>query len=393
MIGNELTALQEEVKKQGYTWKAGTTPLAALSEEEQKAYLGLTVDEAELEATEKAIAAETMLYAFRAPIAAPSSVDWRNKGGDWTTAVKDQSSCGSCVAFAVAATIEARLNIRCNNANLDKDLSEAHLFYCGCGNCCGTGWNFAPALDYCKNTGIALESAFPYTPNNQPCPTNVSSHLKLTAWNQVLTVADRKNYLATNGPMVGGMRVYADFYNYQSGVYKHTNGAFRGLHAICIVGYDDTQQCWICKNSWGQSWGQQGWFKIGYGECNIDTSFAFYGVDLNCPEIDPCRRYISYLVRVLKSAQVNPGLRACLLQYACGTKPRPEPIPPQPVPPGPQPPRPYSYDPYEYRPYPWPRPYYPSCTVTQRLVARRVRAILIRCPKLRKPFCLALLRR
>jgi hypothetical protein len=40
---------------------------------------------------------------------------------------------------------------------------------------------------------------------------------------------------------------------------------------VTIVGYDDGQQCWICKNSWGPGWGESGFFRIGYGECGIDT--------------------------------------------------------------------------------------------------------------------------
>ena len=51
-----------------------------------------------------------------------------------------------------------------------------------------------------------------------------------------------------------------------------------GDHAICVVGFDDANGCWICKNSWGPGWGESGWFKIGYGECGMGSSFAFYAV-------------------------------------------------------------------------------------------------------------------
>ena len=50
-------------------------------------------------------------------------------------------------------------------------------------------------------------------------------------------------------------------------------------HCVSIVGYDDTRQCWIAKNSWGDWWGKKGFFKIGYGECGIDAAmWAIEGV-------------------------------------------------------------------------------------------------------------------
>jgi len=357
MSTEELKGLQASINKKGYSWQAGATNVSALSAEQQRALLGLHVDEEEMKATAQAIAAASALQAFRAPIATPTAIDWRNNGGDWTTPIRDQQSCGSCVAFGVAATLEACINIACKNANFDKDLSEAHLFYCGCGNCCGTGWNFPPALDFCKNTGVGLETSFPYTPGNQPCKAGVTPYIKITGWNQVLTVADRKNILATKGPMVAGMAVYQDFFAYRSGVYRHVSGGLSGYHAISVVGYDDNAQCWVCKNSWGTGWGESGWFKIGYGECLIDSSFPFYDVDLKCPSpVDQCKVYIPYLVRVIQAARVSRALRACLLYHVCGVGQR------------------------------------PRCTPAQLSVVQRVRAILMRCPQYRKPFCLALMR-
>ena len=47
---------------------------------------------------------------------------------------------------------------------------------------------------------------------------------------------------------------------------------------MAIVGYDDNTGCWICKNSWGTGWGEQGFFRIAYGQCNIE-SMGNFGVN------------------------------------------------------------------------------------------------------------------
>lgn len=353
--------LQAAINRSGYEWTAAATPVSNLSAAERKGHLGLQISAAELAATARAIeASEALVSLSAAPIAAPASVDWRNRNGaNWMTSVKDQQDCGACVSFAVLGTIEARLNIVCQKENFDKDFSEANLFFCGCGNCCQTGWYFEPALEYCRHTGVFENSAFPYTPQNQPCRPSGSPFMKITSWKQVLTVAERKNLLATKGPLVAGMTVFSDFFDYAGGVYRHVSGGEEGGHAIVCVGYDDAQRCWICKNSWNTTWGEAGYFKIGYGECGIDTSFAMYDVDLSCPQqpqpdADPCSLYVPALRRVLEAARFNLSLRLCLRYYVCGRGLRP-----------------------------W-------CSSATMSVARSVQEILRQCPRLRASFCQAL---
>ena len=92
--------------------------------------------------------------------------------------------------------------------------------------------------------------------------------------------AARKDAL-TRGPLLGGMAVFNDFFAYTSGVYQKTAGSpLAGYHCICVVGYDDTQQCWILKNSWGTGWGEAGFVKIRYGQAEllIDTDWNFSSV-------------------------------------------------------------------------------------------------------------------
>ena len=180
--------------------------------------------------------------------------------------------------------------------------------------------------------------------------------MKITNWTAVLSVADRKNVLATKGPMVAGMAVYQDFSSYHTGVYHHVSGSLRGYHCISVVGYDDGLKCWICKNSWNTGWGDGGFFKIGYGECQIDTSFAFYDIDVKCPAppVDDCAKYLPELRRVLEIARTNPAFRLCLRYYVCHKLPKPQ------------------------------------CPAAYLNVIRAVLAILQRCPQYREPFCRAL---
>jgi hypothetical protein len=255
--------------------------------------------------------------------------------------------------------LEARINIACKNAALDPDLSEAHLFYCGCGACCGNGWNFAPALDFCKNTGVAAEASFPYVDTNQACKSGLTPYVKITGWRQVLSATDRKSILSSRGPMVAGMAVYQDFFSYAGGVYRHATGNLSGYHAISVVGYNDTGKYWICKNSWGPNWGEagpsgtRGWFRIAYGDSGIDTQFAFYDVDVPPPP-DNCLQYKSYLTSVLRSASTNAQLRACLRFHVCGLGRA------------------------------------PACSRAVMAVVTRVRGIMVRCPQYRTAFCRAL---
>jgi C1A family cysteine protease len=353
----KLEAIQSEISKKGFSWNAGSTSVSELNKAEQTELLGLNVTEAELAATEKAISAinamESVSSALTKSISAPSAIDWRNNGGDYTTPIKNQSSCGSCVSFSTLATIESRVEIACKNPNLNPDYSEAFLFYCGCGNCCGTGWQWVSALNFCQNTGVAKESDFPYTPGNQPCKTGVPIAFKISGYSTVMSMADRKNVIATKGPVAAGMAVYQDFFSYHSGVYKHTTGNLAGYHAISVVGYDDNQQCWIAKNSWGTNWGDNGWFKIAYGNSGIDTQFAFYDVNLVCPpQPNDCLKYVPYLKQVLVAAQQNPVLRKCLRYYVCGKPPLPL-----------------------------------GCLPQYLAVAQAVKKVLAICPQYKQPFC------
>jgi C1A family cysteine protease len=80
-----------------------------------------------------------------------------------------------------------------------------------------------------------------------------------------------KNWISTKGPLSACFSVYDDFYAYTGGIYSHVSGNLVGGHCVSVVGYNDTGQYWICKNSWGTGFGENGFFRIAYVQCGIDA--------------------------------------------------------------------------------------------------------------------------
>lgn len=75
--------------------------------------------------------------------------------------------------------------------------------------------------------------------------------------------------------METGFEVYHDFFNYKSGVYHHVSGELAGGHAVKILGWGTDEEgtdFWICCNSWGPEWGENGFFRIKMNEGGIDSS-------------------------------------------------------------------------------------------------------------------------
>ncbi|NIM47594.1 MAG: DUF333 domain-containing protein, partial [Candidatus Aenigmarchaeota archaeon] len=212
----------------------------------------------------------------------PSSLDWRNKDGqNWITSIKDQGGCGACWAFSTTGVVESKININLNDPNFDKDLSEQYLVSCDSANDGCSGGQESLALDYYKNYGVPDEGCFPYTATNNTCSNRCSDWadrlVKIKNYAKISeTVAAIKQMMFEYGPITAYMDIYSDFLTYTGGIYYHTTLEYVGLHSVVLVGYNDAEQYWIGKNSWGNGWGEGGYFRVHYNETSFQWDPVYY---------------------------------------------------------------------------------------------------------------------
>ena len=303
---SDLNAIQTVINSTGADWTAGETSVSGVSWEEKRRLCGLKG----FPEAEEGAKIEPIWYSY------PSTFDWRNVSGtDWTTSIKDQGPCGSCWAFGSLAAMEAQNNIEESNPSIDLDLSEQCLLSCSPGSC--SGWYLSDTLNWLRDTGTVDEACFPYqaddtVPCGNVCPGWRDRTWEIENWGWVSpSIKNIKGYLL-EAPLPTGMTVYEDFYYYDGGVYKHVWGKPVGGHLVTLVGWDDTNKCWICKNSWGTDWGEDGWFRIKYGESDIEYDTAYlvdvYHVSAPTISISTDKTYYTTGDTMLVSLDVtNPG--------------------------------------------------------------------------------------
>ena len=314
-VQQRIEAIRQAIQDEGGHWSAGLTAIARLTDEEKLVLLGARRHPGALRKA-----------ALRG--GAPSALDWRNNPSyripvfdkpamsNFVSRVKHQGGCGSCWAFAVTGALESYW-LRTGGDPEQADLSEQAVLSCsGAGSC--KGGLPTTASDYLRDTGIPLESDMPYMAADAPCPAldeGARNRIqRIGSWRAVpKTVADIKAALNQYGPLPTTMAVYEDFMTYESGVYHHVGllsgrplnpidfwvkRLFRDLfkdlvqfkcyHAILIVGYDDSQQAFIVKNSWGsEDWGEEGFFRIAYSQLKNMVSFGEDTIAYVPPEESP----------------------------------------------------------------------------------------------------------
>lgn len=221
----------------------------------------------------------------------PDAWDWRNVGGyNFVSPVRNQGSCGSCYAFATMGMLESRIRVM-SRLQQKPVLSPQQVVSCSnYSQGCDGGFPYLIAGKYAQDFGIVEEADFPYTGGDSPCTLKGDAYRYYTAEYHYVggfyggcNEAYMKFELILGGPLAVAFEVYDDFMGYRGGIYHHTglqdkfNPFQLTNHAVLLVGYgaDSTtgEKYWIVKNSWGESWGEKGFFRIrrGTNECAIES--------------------------------------------------------------------------------------------------------------------------
>jgi C1A family cysteine protease len=271
-----LEKVQEKIYEYNSNWTAGQNQVSDRYYNQRNLILGPIIESSEPEDIQNQNIASNL----------PDEFDWRNYNGkDYTTSIKDQAECGACVAFGFIGALESIVQIRSNNV-FNCDLSEAHMFYCGGGDC-SFGMFVDTAINRLRYQGVPDETCLPYQGIGIDCDDGCDDWrdraIKINGSGYLQNIAI-KQALISYGPVVGTMNIFGDFFFYEGGVYEPLWGNQLGGHCVTIVGYNDDPGYWICKNSWGADWGENGWFKIKYYKCEIDRNAVYITID---PDVNP----------------------------------------------------------------------------------------------------------
>jgi cathepsin B len=211
----------------------------------------------------------------------PTTFDSRTQWPTCVHAIRDQAQCGSCWAFAASEVLSDRFCIA-TNGKTDVILSPQDLVSCDKTDYGCDGGYLDHSWQYLVSTGIVSDDCLPYSsgtgrvaacPKTGTCKKGSWLKYRASGFTQFQSINDIKQSLVSEGPVETGFDVYDDFMNYSGGVYTRTSDNLLGGHAVKVVGWgvEGSDEHWIVANSWGSSWGETGFFRIKFGECNFDS--------------------------------------------------------------------------------------------------------------------------
>jgi cathepsin L len=214
-------------------------------------------------------------------VSAPDSWDWRDRGA--VVPIKDQGQCGSVGAFSAIGAQESQWFITTGDL---ESLSEQNLMDCAeGGSACDGSW-LTPevAYDYViksQNGYFTTEALYPYGGGGTCKFTPAMGVSRVTGYNSIQSgnEASLLDAVYNNGPASTFIDAsHSSFQLYSSGVYNEPACSSSNLdHVGVVVGYgvSGAAPYWIFRNSWGTSWGIQGYIWMSRNknnQCGIATN-------------------------------------------------------------------------------------------------------------------------
>ena len=214
----------------------------------------------------------------------PSRYDLRET--PYLTKPKNQGQCGSCWTFAVAGSLESRL-LKINKALYngidvsENNIKECHKYFWSACN----GGNTTLTTSYITSgLGPVLESDDKYIDSEVGCKSGLKPFINIFDFYFQYGYEDYiKQALLDYGALSTDYYSDDNFYNEDDYTYYYDGSIYDAEqnHAVLIVGWDDSKVtkggigAWIIKNSWSESWGENGFFYISYNDPLACLSFSY----------------------------------------------------------------------------------------------------------------------
>lgn len=259
----------EEVNAKNLSYLLGHNQFSGMNSDEFQTYLGLS---GELKVSYQQRQYEVLVDSLELP----PSVDWTKTGA--VTPVKNQGQCGSCWSFSTTGALEGAYF---NKYGTLLSFSEQQLVDCdtlrngGKDHGCKGGLMDNAFSWISKNGGLCVESEYPYvsgtTTTGGTCQETCSviSNSKIVDYVDVTPSSDEAmmNALAKRPISIAIEADQKDFQLYKTGVFTGACGV-KLDHGVLLVGYGNefSDDFYLIKNSWGNSWGDAGYIKLGRGK-------------------------------------------------------------------------------------------------------------------------------